>query len=390
MAGAAAAGLAGLLWPAAVSGLLGMGLLLLGEIAYRGRGLSDARQEEKSRIESMYRKTFGGEMTGLPSLRARAEELVKQRGSLDQQERELRQMRQSVDRLRDDLEELSRECFGSGLEDIEVAGEIEGARRARRELEGRQQSLGLELAGLKVPEGDELRDEPGVEWSDSESDSLDREMERLAGEIDEAERSLQTLRTRIAAATDTLEAAEWPELLEALRRRREELEERYRAETADLLAKAAVAEAVDEFERSENRELADKLADERVGRLLRGLTGRYDGIRLEEDGTLTLGMEGEFDYPLELLSTGAREQVFLALRTAFAELTFHQPAFMLLDDAFQHSDWERRERLVDHCLKLVERGWQVFYFCMDDHIRDLFRAAGRGLGDGFREVLLRG
>ncbi|MGM0628162.1 MAG: ATP-binding protein [Candidatus Fermentibacterota bacterium] len=389
MAAAVAAGLARLLWPAVASGLLGLGLLLYREAGFGGGGLSDAQLEERSRVEAMYRDTFDEEMAGLASLRARAEELVKQRGSLDQQEKELQQMRRSVERLRGDLEELSRECLGGGLEEIEPEEEIERAREARRELEGRRESLGLELAGLKVPEGEELRDAPGIQWSDSESDTLDREMERLAGEIGEAERNLQTLRTRIAAATGALEAEEWSELLEALRRKRERLEEDYRTETADLLAKAAVAGAVDEFERSENIELAEKLADERVGRLLHELTGRYDGIRLDGGGTLTLGVEGEFDYPLEMLSTGAREQVFLALRSAFAELTFGQPAFLLLDDAFQHSDWQRRRRLVSHCLKLIDRGWQIFYFCMDDHIRDLFRDQAGKLGDRYLEVELK-
>lgn len=390
MAAAVAAGLVGLLWPAVVPAALGLGLLLYSEAGLRGRELSDAQLKEKSQVEARYRKTFGEEMTGLASLRARAEELVKRRGSLDQQERELQQMRQSVERLRNDLEELSRECFGEGLEHIEPDREIESTRKARLGLEGRRESLGLELAALKVPEGEELRDDPGTEWSDSEFDTLQREIGRVTEEQGRAERNLQALRTRIAAATDTLEAEEWSELLEALRRRRERLEEDYREETADLLAKAAVAGAVDEFERSENLELAQKLADERVGRLLRELTGRYDGIRLEKDGTLTLGMEGEFDYPLELLSTGAREQVFLALRSAFAELTFGQPAFLLLDDAFQHSDWQRRRRLVRHCMKLIDRGWQIFYFCMDDHIRGLFSEEAGKLGeDRYHEVELK-
>ena len=56
--------------------------------------------------------------------------------------------------------------------------------------------------------------------------------------------------------------------------------------------------------------------------------------------------------------------------------------FLILDDAFQHSDWHRRENLVERTLSFVKSGWQVFYFTMDDHIRDLFQNAGAGIADG--------
>ena len=45
---------------------------------------------------------------------------------------------------------------------------------------------------------------------------------------------------------------------------------------------------------------------------------------------------------------------------------------ILLDDAFQHSDWQRREYLVDEMVSLSNLGWQVVYFSMDDHIKGLF------------------
>ena len=44
-------------------------------------------------------------------------------------------------------------------------------------------------------------------------------------------------------------------------------------------------------------------------------------------------------------------------------------AFLLLDDAFQNSDWKHREDMVSYTLGLIDRGWQIFYFTMDDHLR---------------------
>ena len=73
------------------------------------------------------------------------------------------------------------------------------------------------------------------------------------------------------------------------------------------------------------------------------------------------------------LSTGAQEQALLALRIGITEQVLQKrKMFVILDDAFQHSDWQRREYLVDEMLSLSELGWQVIYFSMDDHIKGLF------------------
>ena len=89
------------------------------------------------------------------------------------------------------------------------------------------------------------------------------------------------------------------------------------------------------------------------------------------------------------MSTGVREQAFLALRMGFASIAMEgKTGFLILDDAFQHSDWNRRENLVKRTMSFVQSGWQVFYFTMDDHIRDLFEDAGVRIGDGFRSQQL--
>ena len=66
-----------------------------------------------------------------------------------------------------------------------------------------------------------------------------------------------------------------------------------------------------------------------------------------------------------------------------------QTAFLILDDAFQHSDWPRRTNLIDQIFRLVESGWQIFYFAMDDHIRDLFLKVGEKVGNRFTSLELR-
>ena len=41
--------------------------------------------------------------------------------------------------------------------------------------------------------------------------------------------------------------------------------------------------------------------------------------------------------------------------------------------------------MVDHLVELVRRsGWQIFYFTMDDHLRDLFRSKAIILAEDFQ------
>ena len=68
------------------------------------------------------------------------------------------------------------------------------------------------------------------------------------------------------------------------------------------------------------------------------------------------------------------EQVLLALRMGFAAKHLGQNRmFLIMDDAFQHADWQRREYLVEQAVELENSGWQILYLTMDDHIRDLFK-----------------
>ena len=63
----------------------------------------------------------------------------------------------------------------------------------------------------------------------------------------------------------------------------------------------------------------------------------------------------------------------LALRIGIAShVLSERKMFLILDDAFQHSDWERRAWLVDEMVDLANIGWQIIYFSMDDHIKRLF------------------
>ena len=236
-----------------------------------------------------------------------------------------------------------------------------------------------ELRKLGVPEVEYLDDQPKEEWDQEAYDELEARLQKVRDERSEAEDQLRALKNRAIQATG-LEDDDWTLLITRLREMTEESTDEYQKWTADILAKIQLNKALDEYGEEENKRIADGLERDELTEPLYALTGRYQNIRLEEARGLVLISDRDEEYPLSYLSTGAREQIFFALRTGFARVgTDGSPKFLILDDAFQHSDTQRREKLVEQALALVQDGWQLFYFTMDDHIRKLFRDAGKRL-----------
>ena len=109
---------------------------------------------------------------------------------------------------------------------------------------------------------------------------------------------------------------------------------------------------------------------------LKDLTQRYNRLTLEDDKLIVSDDYNSFD--LKDLSTGAREQVMLALRIGFSSKILNQDTlFLILDDAFQHSDWGKRKILIKQLANVAQKGWQIIYLTMDDNIRDLFNKVGK-------------
>jgi uncharacterized protein YhaN len=184
-------------------------------------------------------------------------------------------------------------------------------------------------------------------------------------------------------SADESAAADWESLLAGMESRMADLQKQYRNITARMIAQFAVHTVLEQVGLEEARMIEEGLQSAAIGESIRLMCPRYQSLRSTEEGlVVTDGDDNEF--AVKDLSTGAREQVFLGARLGFARRALDDlPAFLVLDDAFQHSDWTRRERLVKEVLTLVEAGWQVLYFTMDDHIRDLFHTAGQTLGKRF-------
>ena len=95
------------------------------------------------------------------------------------------------------------------------------------------------------------------------------------------------------------------------------------------------------LQQTEEEKIRKGLQSKEVTDILSTVTSHYQSLDFDGKQLTVLGNYGDYEVD-EILSTGAKEQVFLALRMGFAsKLAGGNPLFMILDDAFQHSDWDQ-------------------------------------------------
>jgi hypothetical protein len=107
----------------------------------------------------------------------------------------------------------------------------------------------------------------------------------------------------------------------------------------------------------------------------RRVTGRYREVMIRDRDFIAVDEDGR-EFPIDQLSSGARDQLLLCFRMAALEKLFPKGSFLILDDAFIFSDWTRRRQLVGLLKEFAGLGNQVIYLTSDDHTRDIFAEAG--------------
>lgn len=233
------------------------------------------------------------------------------------------------------------------------------------------------LYGLAVDPSDYISEpvtDPGgieIKFSLEQYGKTVSQFEDLNREISAQERELEMLKHDICSLTDDDYSIEWDELINSLRNRIFSAQGELADIKSSIAAGIIVHNVVEDLRQEEDVKIENALESEKVITPLREITKRYSGLHLEEDRLIVSDEYDDFD--LKELSTGSREQVMLALRIGFCRsLLGDEPLFLILDDAFQHSDWEKRQILVAKLAEITIAGWQVIYFTMDNHIKDLF------------------
>ena len=279
----------------------------------------------------------------------------------------------------------------------ELDGQIEELQRTATELHGELRgALGLES------------DTPS-ETLERATDELERRMSELEsspetmftnGNVEEAKDELAELKTGRDELADNLEAArskiesyaedvadlpfveyglEAPKTdvksvagLEGVLDRLSALIQTIEVDADNARATDAALDLLKKDERSRVGELffgTESRVSERFAQIT---DGRYESVHYDEaQNELWVRTASGLDLRPKQLSQSTFDQLYFAVRTAFAQSIFvEQPGFLLLDDAFLAADATRLERQVRIIGELAENGWQVIYFTANDATKD--------------------
>jgi uncharacterized protein YhaN len=329
-------GFLGLKVPFVICGIGALAFFILYYVETRNVLARAGESTELDRLKADFKSRFGSELTN--------------RAVLEDQRDKLKEKHIRARSLREEVEELILEIKLDEINITKTIKEFTGAERppqqwrdSIRTLRGNikdiEDKINLQerkLASLGIEVEEYLDKYPGAKWDPELYDTLDQEFAEIDEVLNEEMEKLKQLEVRIIQETGSL------------RVKREKTAEEYRDITAEILAKVQVNTAIEEFREQEDARIADGLKRDELTRPLQALTvGRYNRIKQDEESGLVLVTDEDEEYPLADTSTGAQEQILLALRIGFASIAMEgQTAFLILDDAFQHSDWDRRKNLI--------------------------------------------
>lgn len=373
-------------------GLAGMVLSLVFFLLYSRREIQDSTAldaQDRRSLEEEYQARFGMKMGGLTSLDAQLK-------TLSEAHVQNVQLSQLIDDQRKELEksaiELRQRLAGleADAEDPDQCAAAINALEDKLQKDGAAiQQAEVALASLGVEPQDYVEEDPGISYNKPDLESLDRERENVIDELTALDRKTEELKNQLMGELGTADPSLSLEgLVEKLQEKRTQIARQYRQATSEIIAKVLVRDELRLIKEREDQEIARSLQSATITDPLFAITRKYKSLDLV-DGQIEIS-DGRERFPISELSTGAREQVLLALRIGFASrLLGADKLFLILDDAFQHADWDRRGYLLDEIVALAKSGWQCIYLTMDDHIRDSFCKAGKqAFGDGFRYYCL--
>ena len=267
---------------------------------------------------------------------------------------------------------------------------IQAGVSSRDEMEQRMHSMARhrELARLIDEAQSELRSvtDTETELAIVEEDLLafdsgrnKQSIAKIEGELKQIDHDLQTAHEEIGRVKSALHELANDRRAVSLRFEREQVAADLKREMEAWCSLDLSIDAVDQIRgRLERHAQSDtlQLASQYLDRLT---VGKYHNV-WSPLGERHLCIDDDADQTLrvEQLSTGTREQLFLAIRLAmvrrFAQEGIELP--MVLDDVFVNFDQIRTEAAVDTILDFADQGHQIMLFTCHLHLAHMFEAKG--------------
>ena len=324
----------------------------------------------------------------LDSLSKKMTELNIWREQKGEKETRLRQLSELTTALKNEILESFRAIFGTEIPENKWEQNITERRQFQTQLKEKLSGLTGELKGLGVSPQDYVQENQEIEFSVEELNKVQTEMEILKDKISELENGIDKLKSEICTWLNLDFTTGWNEVVENLYEREKEILSNLKKNEAYIVAGNVLYKTIEQLQQQEGEELAAGINSGIFTNLLYRLTGKYNKLEIV-DNEIIISSENN-SWLLKELSTGTKEQVMLALRVTLAQRALNETAFLMLDDAFQHSDYERRPKIIDQLFELSTAGWQIIYLTMDEHIRHLFNqtAQHKQFLENYQEICL--
>ena len=255
-------------------------------------------------------------------------------------------------------------------EEFESAEQVSTRRRELTDsLTARQRTLRVVLPGVSSEDIETQLEEFDFHQAELDLRGMDSEIARLDEQYQEMSEELGVARQTLSSMDGESRAARHGDQLQSdLARLSDVVDEWMPRQLAALL----LQQSVEAFQRRHQPALLNSISE-----LVHVLTeGRYVGIerRLDDEGTLLLKSNVGVTKTPDQLSTGTREQLYLAIRLAFLNsyCDDNESLPVVMDDVFVNFDGGRARASAGVLGSLVTQG-QVLYLTCHEHVVEMFQ-----------------
>lgn len=220
-------------------------------------------------------------------------------------------------------------------------------------------------------------EEGDIEEAREEVQGLEEEKQRLEQDIEQYDEVLGNFDTGISETVkekfvegEVVEVRSVQYLSRASRQLDEFISNLEEAVEASLDA-ITVLEEMEEEEEDEFNKVFNE--DSYAVEMFRKATdGNYTDIKYDKGSRkLKVVRKDERELEPEALSQGTYDLLYMAVRLKLAKEILGKPGFLVLDNAFVHSDAERVKREIEFLKMLEEEGWQIIYFTFRDDVKEV-------------------
>ena len=327
--------------------------------------------DDISEIENGYKEKFNNDFFGLVDVNEKLEEIQPYFFNKQTLENSISEKKRNLNQNEREIISAIKNIYDKKFKFEEATEIIKEIKTKFGELKEKINSLEKELASLDIKPEYYIHEKQPLSWDLKKYEVHLEEREKLEEDIDEKEQALIIIKQSAHDFLGTEITDNWENVIWKTEEQIYQKEKEFNELKSKCIAQIIITKVGEGLQKSEDEKIQEGLQSSKIKKYINMITKKYSDIEYRDE---SLYLKDKFEeFKLNDLSTGTVEQLFLALRVGFAaKATGDQGMFLILDDAFQYSDWERRPRLVDLVLDLAKEDWQIIYFSMDDHIRDLF------------------